>query len=316
MKEIGGYFQFEELIKNEYYKDLIALNSARNALLYILKARNIKTLYLPFYLCDSIKDMLTRYNYTFEFYNIDIDFLPIFEKELLTDEYIYIVNYFGFHEQEKITFLKEKYQNIILDNTQAFFQTPLPDVDTIYCLRKFFGVPDGSYLSTNSLLTENLEIDSSKDRMRHLLGRYEGKASDYYKDFIENEDNFKKVPLRKMSKLTHNILGAIDYKNICKIRNHNYNYLKEKLDKFNKIETKDINGPFAYPFYIENALEIKKELSKMKIYVPTLWPNVIEDMPANSVEYNYSANILPLPCDQRYDLEDMELIFNRIKTYL
>ena len=51
-----------------------------------------------------------------------------------------------------------------------------------------------------------------------------------------------------MSKLTHNILGAIDYKNICKIRNNNYNYLKEKLDKFNKIETKDINGPFAYPF--------------------------------------------------------------------
>ena len=42
----------------------------------------------------------------------------------------------------------------------------------------------------------------------------------------------------------------------------------------------------------------------------------IEDMPTNSVEYNYSANILPLPCDQRYDLEDMELIFNRIKTYL
>ena len=98
---------------------------------------------------------------------------------------------------KKRLLLKEKYQNIILDNTQAFFQTPLPDVDTIYCLRKFFGVPDGSYLSTNSLLTENLEIDSSKDRMRHLLGRYEGKASDYYKDFIENEENFKKYLLGK-----------------------------------------------------------------------------------------------------------------------
>ena len=39
--EIGGYFGLEPLISNEYYKDLIALNTARNALLYILK-HNVK----------------------------------------------------------------------------------------------------------------------------------------------------------------------------------------------------------------------------------------------------------------------------------
>ena len=42
MEEIGGYFELEELIKNEYYKNLIALNTGRNALYYVLKARNIK----------------------------------------------------------------------------------------------------------------------------------------------------------------------------------------------------------------------------------------------------------------------------------
>ena len=285
MKEIGGYFQFEELIKNEYYKDLIALNSARNALLYILKSKNIKKIYIPYYLCDSIKDILTKYNYDFEYYNINDEFLPIFEKELLPNEYLFIVNYFGFLDREKITFLKAKHQKIILDNTHAFFQLPLPGVDTIYCCRKFFGVPDGAYLSTDTLLTENLEIDSSKDRMRHLLGRYEGMASDYYIDFKNNEENFKIVPLRKMSKLTHNILGAIDYEKVLKTRNNNYNYLKEKLDSFNKIETKEVDGPFTYPFYIERGMEIKKELAKRKIYVPTLWPNVIEYMPMDSLEY-------------------------------
>lgn len=44
MKEIGGYFGLEELINNEYYKDLIPLNNGRNSLLYLLKAKNIKKL--------------------------------------------------------------------------------------------------------------------------------------------------------------------------------------------------------------------------------------------------------------------------------
>lgn len=31
--EIGGYFGLDEIVNNECYKDLIALNSERNALL-------------------------------------------------------------------------------------------------------------------------------------------------------------------------------------------------------------------------------------------------------------------------------------------
>lgn len=39
MDEIGGYFQLEQLISNEYYNNLISLNTGRNALLYLLKAK-------------------------------------------------------------------------------------------------------------------------------------------------------------------------------------------------------------------------------------------------------------------------------------
>lgn len=63
MEEIGGYFELEELIKNEYYKNLIALNTGRNALYYVLKALNIKKLYIPYYLCDSISNMLSIFCY-------------------------------------------------------------------------------------------------------------------------------------------------------------------------------------------------------------------------------------------------------------
>jgi hypothetical protein len=315
MKEIGGYFELEELIKNEYYKNLIALNTGRNALYYVLKARNIKKLYIPYYLCDSISNMLNRYKFNYDYYNINSDFTPFFSKKLSSDEYLYIVNYYGFLEEELVISLKEKYGRIILDNTHSFFQSPIKNIDTIYSCRKFFGVPDGAYLSTNVKLNEKIEIDESKDRMKHLLGRYEGKASDYYNDFQMNEKKLESLSMKYMSKLTHNILGAIDYDRVLEIRNKNYWYLKENLDKYNKLKTKNIVGPFAYPLYIENGIKIKKELAKKGIYIPTLWGNVLEEMPNSSIEYKYASNILPLPCDQRYNLEHMQFIVNEMSKY-
>ena len=49
----SGYLELDEFIDNEYYKDLIRLNTGRNAL-YIIKAKKIKKRYIPYYLCNSI----------------------------------------------------------------------------------------------------------------------------------------------------------------------------------------------------------------------------------------------------------------------
>ena len=86
-------------------------------------------------------------------------------KTLANDEYLYVVNYYGQLTKRKVLELKHRFAQIILDNTQAFFQKPLDGIDTIYSCRKFFGVPDGAYLSTNKRLSEELEIDISRERM-------------------------------------------------------------------------------------------------------------------------------------------------------
>ena len=82
MKEIGSYFGLEQLVRNEYYKDLIPLNNGRKAFLYVLKARNIKKPYIPYYLCNSVRDMCSRNGYKFEYYKIDAEFISIFNKTL------------------------------------------------------------------------------------------------------------------------------------------------------------------------------------------------------------------------------------------
>lgn len=308
MKEIGGYFELDRLVSNHYHKNVISLNSGRNALLYLLKARKIKKIFIPYYLCDSISKMCLKNDYAFEYYKIDLNFIPIFEQNLSNNEYIYIVNYFGQLTNECILRLREKYENIIIDNSQSFFQKPVNGVDTIYSCRKFFGVPDGAYLSTECKLDEKVEYAISYNRMQHILGRFECNASDYYSEYKKNEEYFDNDSLKRMSKLSNNILGAISYEEVLRTRNYNFTFLSEKLKLYNKLDLNNSLGAFAYPLYAKNGIEVRNKISKEKIYIPILWPNVLKDVEKNSTEYLYAANILPIPCDQRYSIDDMERI--------
>lgn len=312
MKEIGGYLQLDQFIEKPYHKGMIELNTARNALIYLIKANRIEKVYIPYFLCNSISNALKRYSINYEYYNVDKKFHPLFNKELKQNEYIYVVNYFGQISDNIIIALKEKYRNIIIDNVQAFFQKPKEGIHTIYSCRKFLGVPDGAYLYTDTTLKEEFEMDKSANRMTHILGRFEGNASDYYESFKKNDEFFKIQPIKKMSRLTRNILGAIDYKTIIKKRNSNFTFLNDKLNSSNILNIKHVNGAFTYAYYIRNGIEIRKKLAQKKIYIPTLWPNVLKDSPKDSIEYDYTANILPLPCDQRYENEDMNTIVKEI----
>ena len=63
MKEIiGGYFQFEESSGKMLYEDGVKLTSGRNALVYLLEARNIKKIMMPKFMCDSCDNVIKNYN--------------------------------------------------------------------------------------------------------------------------------------------------------------------------------------------------------------------------------------------------------------
>lgn len=315
LTEIGGYFGLEKLISNEYYPDLAAVNNARCALLYIIKARHYKKVYLPYFLCDSVRLVLERERISFEEYRIDRLFLPVLEVNTNSEEVVYIVNYYGVISAEQLISLKEKYRNIVVDNAQAFFARPVKGIDTLYSCRKFFGVPDGGYAYTDAEFHENIPVDVSKGRMKHILGRFEGNsASDYYDYFNDNDESFKKIELRRMSKLTHNILGAVDYQEVKHRREENFMFLSKSLEERNLLKLKCPPGPYAYPFYIQNGMAIKKHLAKRKIYVATLWPNVLST--GLDIETDLTENILPLPCDQRYSEEDMQRVVDTLRELI
>ena len=66
-----------------------------------------------------------------------------------------------------------------------------------------------------------------------------------------------------------------------------------------------------YPLYIDNGEEIRRKLQAQKIFVPTLWPSVFNICEKNELEYDMAMNILPLPVDQRYSIDDMEYMIKK-----
>ncbi len=310
--EIGGYIEFPQFTGSLLHDDAIALNSARNCLAYLIETREIAKIVLPKFLCASVEQTCQKYNLKIRNYSIGCDFLPR-ELQLEDNEWLYLVNYYGQIENKLIEKIKRNHDKLIVDNVQAYFQEPVDNVDTIYTCRKYFGIPDGAFLYTKSRISRKLEQDKSAGRMVHLLGRYENTASEYYSAYTDHENTFENLPLRKMSKLTDNLLRGIDYSQVKAARESNYLYLNKEFTSINKLELKAPTGPFMYPLYVSNGRNIRKQLQKKCIYIPILWHDVFDVCDRTETEYDMAENILPLPCDQRYTLDNMRHI--RMEVY-
>lgn len=305
--------EFEHFNGKEYHENAAALNLVRNAAAYLAKAKNYQKVYIPYFLCGCMRTALQENEIDFSCYAVDECGRPVFEEQLGDHEAILIVNYYGQLDRDEIDLYFKKWQGkIIIDNTHDFFGDRVPGVDTVYSARKYFGIPDGAYLYTEKKMQKELPQSCSYDRVRHLIGRYEKSADEFYSDYVGNEKLLGSETLKKMSSFSQNILRGIDYGAIRRRREENFRYLHKKLGRINMWKLKDRPGTYMYPLWIEKGFQLRKELQKSKIYIPVLWPNVLRDRRPGDMEYRMAADILPLPIDQRYTLEDMEYLCRKI----
>lgn len=313
MDAIGGYFSLELPLREEYHKDAIRLNTGRNCLEYILRARRYKKVYIPYYTCDVVLEPFSKLGIQYEYYHVDInlEIRDIFTLE--ADEALLCTNYFGL-KQRYVEQLAEKIgSRLIVDNTQAFYAKPLQGIDTFYTCRKFFGVADGAYLYCDAVFDEEIGQDYSYYRMGHLLKRIDLTAEEGYADFRKVDDGLSNQPIRRMSKLTQRIMQSIDYVATATKRRENYMMLHEALGRENNLEL-PLEGdavPMVYP-YLTNKKGLRDMLLYNKIFVARYWPNVLEWTKSDSIEYRLSNYLLPLPVDQRYNQTDMYRIINTI----
>lgn len=310
-KEIGGYLDMEQYSGSLYHDGALALSSGRACLQYLIEAREIAEIWLPNYICSSVVAPCRAAELVVKRYEISLDLQPDWDTVSDSVGFLYLVDYYGALSEQTIERALKRFDGrIIVDETENFFRRPLPGVDTLYSVRKYFGVPDGAFLYTDARIGRELPRDESRERMRHLLGRFEKSASDFYSEAQNNNALFADRPVCKMSHITENILRSLDYGLIAKRREANYEYLEERLASISSLRLDMPTGPFAYPYEVDDGLELKRRLAEHRIYVPTLWPNVLTDAPVGSVAYRYAANVLPLPIDQRYETNDMQIMLD------
>lgn len=311
---IGGFLELELRKGEHFHKDALRLNSARNCFEYILRAREYKKVYIPYYTCEAILQPLKRLQVKFEFYSINNQFELKDKIVLKSNEALLYTNYYAL-KQDYINDLARIYgSQLIVDNAQAFFAPHLNSIDTFYSPRKFFGVADGGYLYTDVSLNIDIQQDRSYDRMEHLLKRIDIDSMSAYEIFRKNEDALDNRPLRLMSKLTENIMCNIDYERVKQVRLHNYKLLHMHLDDTNrlKFELSSDAVPMVYPYLADDAI-LKCRLIAEKIYVATYWPNVLEWCNPTKLEYRFASGIIAIPVDQRYGSVEMEYIISHIQ---
>ena len=314
MEAIGGYFSLELPKHEEYHKNAIKLNTGRNCLEYILRARRYSKVYIPYYTCEVILEPFKKLDVAYEFYHIDIHLEITDEIHLNPDEALLYTNYYGLKQRYLETLAGQYGRQLIIDNTQAFYARPIEGIDNFYTCRKFFGVADGAYLYIDKLLDGEFEQDKSYDRMAHLFKRIDLSAEEGFADFRKVDDGLDNQPIRKMSKLTQRIVQSIDYEAVAKKRRENYLMLHEVLGEENNLQSTfdKETVPMVYPF-LAPIEGLREKMIENKVFVARYWPNVLDWTTKDDIEYLLAYQMLPLPIDQRYGKEDIERIIEIVK---
>lgn len=314
-KAIGGYFELELPLREEYHKDALRLNSGKNCLEYILRCRNYTKVYIPYYTCDVVLKPFQELGIAYEFYHINMLLELSYDIQLNPGEALLYTNYYGLKQRYTEQLALKYGDSLIVDNTQAFFAKPLSGIDTFYTCRKFFGVPDGAYLYCDVANEDGLDQSTSYDRFEHLLKRIDLSAEEGFGAYHENEDKLERHPIRIMSKLTQRFMQSIDYDDVAKRRRANYKLLHESLGDDNNLmlplETDAV--PMVYPFLISGE-GLRERLIENKIFVARYWPNVLDWTTQDEVDYLLAYKMQPLPIDQRYGENDMKRIIEIIKS--
>lgn len=313
---IGGYFELElPPARVPMHHAALKFQSARTAFLALLRASKPKRVWMPYYICDSMLAPLKVAGVDVAFYSLDPQFGIADDIELAVSEILVYVNYFGVcNEQVEQVLLRFNPAQVVLDFSQAFYIEPRDCLATIYSPRKFFGLPDGGLLFTRVEIKLPEKIDEGSEvRMAHLIKRLGGEPEDGYSSFQNSEESLNDFEPRKMSHLTERVMAAIDFEGVKLKRRANFNFLCERLGEVNKIKFENLVGaPLCYPLFCGKA-DMKAKLIRNRVFVATYWPDVSARVDRNSFEFDLAANLIAIPCDQRYSFADLEMVLSLIK---
>lgn len=295
--------------------------NARSALYAITQVSEFRRVWLPSYLCDTVLLPFEKAEVEYGFYPVTRSLDPDFNGiHVESGDAVLLISYFGIPLAPSLhRVLKSKGAVIIEDLSQAFYSEPQLLADfSVLSLRKFFAVPDGGIAIANGCNHSSIiwpYVDKSNESIAHssleaISGRalFDSDVSDSREWFTAFRGSESQMPtdLSPMSQFTRmQIAGMIDFDAEKRQRVTNFDYLLSKLGHVSLIKDRKGGVPLGFPILLENRDEVRKKLFAHGIYPPIHWAidGVVPDEFTESHEL--SSKIMTLPCDARYDIEDM-----------
>lgn len=317
--EYGGFLPMElnpgtELF-TKYEKMMLRFNSVKAALAHLISRIDCRKIYIPYYYCPSTADAVKRTGIEVKFYHIDENLMPVDVPDE-EDSCVLLVDFFGVRDRQTGDFANSfQYAEVIIDRAHSFYAEPIisQHIHNIYSAKKFFGVPDGSYLvSMNTIPSAQIPTESY-DYAAYLILTYEEGTNAAYVMKKEADkviaDNYG-----AMSKLAIGLMQNVDYDRVARRRRKNYRIIHESFKDINELELPEDCIAYQYPLLIrEKGSLMKQRLVEDKIFVSTLWSGDELMKDGTMFELDMSKHCIFLPIDQRYDDSDMEYIVGKVK---
>lgn len=321
--EIGGYRELDLHTGNEFYAstNVARLNAGRCGIYHAACCFGAHKVLLPYYQCETVRDFLLKKGMEVSYYHIGLDMLPILDG-IPADTAVVVVNYFGLIKQEQLCRFVQTHPNVIIDNTQGFYQPNIPGAYSVYSPRKFFGVPDGCYVigahAENHLGEYGQDI--SAPTANFLLARIESGGNANYALYQNSEARLAASDILRMSKLTHALLDNIDYETIREKRQKNYDYAVKVFASLNQLPESLVTRepeqvPMVYPLMIEQE-DLRHHLKSHDIFVGQWWKYLLSVPQASAWEKNLSRYLLPIQIDQRYGVREIDYTASVIQNAL
>lgn len=328
--------------------DYVWLSSGRAAISFVLESlkREKKllkaTALIPSYTCHTVIEPFLQAGYEVKSIPIDDRLCTNSEQLLYTAEklqadIVLFHRYFGFNTifncDAAIRELKKAGVVTIEDRTQSLYSefSPSPSDYIVASIRKWHGVPDGGFAVCREGNFENkpIEYDERLEREKIQAGilKYEyifhhkGEKAMFLSKYKAAENilsNQKKA--YAISDISLQMQINLNVKKMIHQRRKNYLYLLRALIKQKEIkplfpELPENVTPLYFPIVVNKREKIQGYLSENHIYAPIIWPKA-KAITVDSIEANRLYDqLLCLPIDQRYNVDDMRRIAECIYKY-
>lgn len=297
--------------------DALGFNTGRSAIYAAVLTLEAKRVWLPAWLCPTVREFLLAQGTEVLEYHIDSCFQPLIrDSELRPTDSVVWTNWLGCVPREHRHRVIARFgARLIIDNCHACFDAPEPLALNVYALRKVVGVPHGAFLVGMDLSEEVLphEVETLEGARFLEISEAEGSNAAYaahgaYSEKIGGH-------YARMHPLVTQALAGLSWERIVLTRRRNLAILARAFPEFIAPNMDITCGmPIWYPFYVTDDAGLRERLVESHVWVPRLWKRVLAMPDATPTELAMAQWLMPLPMDQRYSEEDMHALVRTVRA--